>query len=518
MTRTAIVINIPCQGNGAKMSQKLLNALSKKTNVTLTENGAVTNKTTNSFVLDLFSQIGAYRTGAKAQNRIAELRKAYGENPLLTLKTVFYARDVRGGKGERETFRVFLKALVDIDPDSVAKNLALVPEYGRWDDLFVLKGTVLESNVVALIKDQLMKDIASNKPSLMAKWLPSINTSSAQTRALAKWLVGKLPVSPVVYRKTLSKLREKIRVLEALISRKKWDKVNYEQVPSNASLKYRKAFKRNDGERYKNYLASVEKGEKKINATTLFPYDLISKVLQKRGYGSIYMDATERKSLDLLWKNLPDFFKDKKEDSLVVVDVSGSMYSGGPPIPLHVSISLGIYVAERNKGVWQDRFMTFSNTPELVKLSGVDIVDKVNNVFHSSMGYNTDIEAVFNLILDTAIKSKLTQDDMVKRLYIVSDMEFDAAQASRGKAQKTLFRSIKDKFKAHGFEMPELIFWNVAARNVQFPMSLDDRGFLNVSGCSPEIFMSLLGKKHVSAYDLMLDRLNSPRYDAIVLA
>lgn len=493
------------------MSSNLLNALNKATNIAYTENGAKSNKTTNSAVLDLFSQISAYRTGAGASARIQALRRAYGEDALLTLKCLFYSRDIRGGQGERETFRVFMKELVKINISTVMKNLHLIPEYGRWDDVFELVGLDknLDARIVSLVAEQIHKDLSSERPSLLGKWMPSINTSSSETKKLAKWLCNQLGWREKQYRKNLSLLRSRIKVLEAIISRNKWDSVVYEGVPSNASLKYRKAFKKHDTERYAAYIASVQKGEKKINAATLFPYDIVKKSLSGEGVNV----------LDALWNNLPNFYGEHTENALVVVDVSGSMYGcygseKNSVLPIYVSISLGLYLAERNKSIWHNRFITFTTNPKLQKIQGVNIHDKIKNLAAAEWGGSTNVEAVFRLILNTAVANNLTQADMPARLYIISDMEFNAAT---GSSRNTLFRGIQKEYESKGYQMPQLVFWNVSARNEQFPMSMDDRGFVNVSGCSPSIVKNLLGRTNTTAYDLMVETLNSDRYKAVEL-
>lgn len=493
------------------MKNSLLAALNKATNVTRTENGAITNKSTNSCVLDLFSQIGAYRSsGVAPKSRISEFRKSLGEDKLLTTKMLFWVRDVRGGQGERNVFRTFLVELASEFPEIVLKNLENIPFYGRWDDLFCLKGTSLENEMVALIKRQLNEDLKTDKPSLLGKWMPSINTSSKATVELAEWFRRKLLLSASSYRKMLTSLRKKIRVVEAQISRNKWSEVDYEKVPANASLKYRSAFKKHDPTRYNTFLNKVERGEAKINAATLYPYDISYRVLTSM--------SSERKALELLWKALPDYYNGVEENALVVCDTSGSMswvtLENSKARPLDVALSLAVYIAERNKGIWHNQFMTFNTKPSLVKLKGLNLADKLTDIMAAGVGGSTDIQAVFDLILDKSIENNLTNEDLPKRIYIISDMEFNACTT---KNSKTLFRNIQERYTENGYTMPQLVFWQVAARNVQFPMSLDDRGFLNVSGCNPSILKSLLKGDNSNAYQAMLDVLNDPRYNRVVI-
>jgi len=494
------------------MSKRLLKALEADTNFTLTENLATARATTNSELLNFFSVAGALRTRDEA-DIVRLFDKAFAENPRFALKALFYFRDIRGGQGERRTFRAILKYLATslTTKTWLAKNLHLIPEYGRWDDLFVLFDTGVETSVLDLIKRQLRADSKAENPSLLYKWLPSENASSKETKRRAYKIMKYLGTSPRTYRKSLAHNRERINVLERTLSANKWDRVTYEHVPSQANLLYRKAFKRHDGDRYTAFLEAVKKGEKTIKAGVLYPYDIVVKCFAG--------DYDSRKTLDALWNALPDYLAGTQENSLVVADVSGSM-SG---LPMAVSISLAIYTAERNNGPFKNRFITFSARPELQKVTGTNIYSKVDNLSRAHWDANTNVEAVFNLILDTAVRNKISNDDMVRKIYIVSDMEFDAAAGtfpqsyswSRGDAPnvpKTLFKTIADKYKRAGYTLPLLVFWNVNSRNDQFPMSLDDRGFLNVSGCSPSIFTGLIKSEFKDAYGFMIDTLNVPRY------
>lgn len=476
--------------------QKTMNATAR------TENGAVSNLTTNSSLLDLFSQIGALRTGSGARSRIAQFDRAVSEDNLLALKILFHARDIRGGSQERETFRIFYKHLATTRPEMAAKNLHLIPEYGRWDDLWCLLDTSLKSQVIGLIKNQLISDAKSEKPSLMAKWLPSENTSSNATCKLATLIRKELGLSSRDYRKVLSNLRSKINIVEKSMSQRKWDKIVYEHVPSRASMKYRKAFKKHDGKRYDAFLTAVMNGEKKIHAGALFPYEIVEKVLT----------TGQNETLEALWKNLPNYFGENADDSLVVADVSGSMYG----TPLYVSISLAMYMAERNKGIWNGKFITFSSDPTFNMVTGKTLFDKVTSLSRAQWGMSTDIEKVFDMILKAAKDAKLSNDEIVKKIFIISDMEFNAARGHRSD-HKTLFRTISDKYQKAGYTLPTLVFWNVRSAREQFPMSLDDTNFQMVSGCSPSILQYMFTNKNESAYEKMMTVLSSERYSAITL-
>lgn len=490
---------------------KFINAVSQETNYAVTENGALARATTQSRVLDFFAQGGAVRNRADAEI-IRLFDRALSEDALLATKAMFYFRDVRGGQGERVAFRKFLHHLGTVRPDIVRANLGFIPHFGRWDDLYALVGTEVEAEAFALMKMQFDIDVASEKPaSLLGKWLKSENTSSKASRELGRKTRKAFDMEPRAYRKALSSLRRKLAIVERQLSSNEWGAINYEHLPSNAGKVYRKAFIRHDGARYREYIGAVAKGEAKINVKDLFPYEIVREAYKFNPFDGA--DAVERKALDVSWKNLPNYFENVSDNGIVVADVSGSMYG----LPIQIAISLAIYCAERNKGPFQDKFITFSNQPQLQTVEGSDIVQKVNNLNNAHWDMNTNVEAVFNLILATALKHNLSQDDLPGKLYIVSDMEFDACASRGGRIGKTLFENIKDRFERHGYKMPLLVFWNVNARNEQFPMSMDERGFQLVSGASPSVIRFLTTGTALSAYDLMLEVLNSERYANLVV-
>jgi len=487
----------------------LLEAIEEHTNVAYTENGARAFATTQNSVLDYFSQGGAIRS--LDDGGISSLvAPAWNDDPELTLKAIFYFRDVRGGQGQRDAFRKQLLWLSNIEPDVVIKNIGNIPEYGRWDDVVSLidsDNIAVRRYVIETIKNQLTDDMnnydANKSISLLAKWLPSENASSPKTKKLAKKIRAGLDISSIEYRKLLSKLRKRLKLVEQDISSKKWSNIDYKSVPSNAMLKYRSAFYRNDERRFSDYIDSVNKGNASIHAGTLYPYEIVGKIL------SHSIDDTMAQAM---WDNLPDYIDGGKENSIAVVDTSGSMNVAGG-VPMQVALSIGLYMAERADGPYKDHFITFSKQPDLQKVVGNNITSKVMAMKMANWDFNTDIKAVFDLILNAAIKNGIDNSGMVEKVYIISDMEFDSCASTDD--DHTLFQVIKKEFEDAGYKMPLLVFWNVNAANKQFPMKIDDRGFINVSGFSPSILKSLLGSEIVSPYDTMLEVLNSDRYKQI---
>lgn len=473
----------------------------KQGQLKFTENGQMAYNTTNSNLLDLFGTIGALRTRDKAEIE-DKFARAFAEDALLATKMLFYAGDIRGlGLGERRTFRICLKWLAMNYPDIVRKNITAIPMFNRWDSIFELVGTPCEEDMWRVIDKQLQKDVsqasAGESCSLLAKWMPSENASSKATKALALKAIKALRITPRVYRKVLSNLRGYIDVTETKMSQNEWNSINYEAVPSVAMKNYQKAFARRDALRYQEYLASVNKGEKKINSSTLYPYDLVEQYMNYRNGGP----ATEAQ-----WKALPNYVSGEN-NVLVMADVSGSM-SGRP---MATSVGLAIYFAERNKGAYHNLYMTFTDQPRFVSIKeGATLRENVRFVEQAGVGYNTNLEAAFNEILKMAVQNSLRNEELPKALLIVSDMEIDYVVSRDG---LDFVEIMKKRFAQHGYKMPKLIMWNVDSRQDTFLTQGDD--VLQVSGQSTNTFKSILSSINYSAYELMLKVLNDELYSCI---
>ena len=481
--------------------KNFLDALKEEANKTLTENLAVTYRSSGSECVDLFASIGALRSAHEGEI-VRRFIKAWADDRNTAMKILFYARDIRGGLGERRVFRVILSALAALEPESVRKNIALIPEYGRWDDLLDLLGTPCEADALALIREQLSADLAAleagEQVSLMAKWLPSVNASSEETRQQAQVIAAAVGMNSAQYRKTLSALRAEIKIIENNLREKDYT-FDYAKQPSKAMFKYRKAFNRNDGVRYSTYLNSVEKGEATLHTGTLMPYELVRSAMGGP-------DKAERKSLDVTWKALEDFTDGR--NALVVVDGSGSMYGYGNPRPIDIALSLGIYFAERNTGQFRNHFITFSMNPKLVEIKGEDFTDRVRYCEAFNEAANTNIQKVFELILQTAVNNHMPQSEMPETLYIISDMEFDYCTRDAG---MTNFAYAKGLYAARGYKLPQVVFWNVQSRQEQVPVKMNEQGVALVSGCSPRIF-SMVMQNELDPYKFMMNILGSERY------
>ena len=472
----------------AKASTGLfIDKLHENTHKTTTENGAVTLSDSGSALLNFYAQAGAMR---KNPDKALELfKKAFGEDRQSAIRILFYLRDVRGGQGERDLFRKCLEWIGVNHVEVFEQIIQHVSEYGRWDDLFFDNEEAIEH--IAL---QLKQDTDSETPSLLAKWMPTINASSKVTRAKARWFAEALGMSDIQYRHTIRNIRKVIKTVEEKMSAKQWEDVDYSSVPSQASRIYRNAFRKHDEARYDAFIGKAEKGEVKINASTLYPYQI---------YESVQRDYS--KTLEALWNQLPDYTMGK--NALVVADVSGSMCG----TPMSVSVSLALYFAERNQGYFEDTFISFSGNPTLQKVRGATLQERMHNLEQTEWDMNTDLQAVFDLVLDTAVDNNIDESEMPETIYIISDMEFDSACDSH-----TNMEVIKAKYLEAGFKCPNLVFWNVDARSGEnLPARHNEQGVALVSGLSPVVFKMAVENK--SSIEVMEDTINSERYARIII-
>ena len=462
----------------------------------VTENGMATNSSSLNACVDLFFNIGAMR-GQDKQRLIATFSKAFNEDPKRAMKLLFWARDVRGGAGERQVFKDILVYLAENHDLVLKPNLHLISEYGRWDDLLALTGTYLEKYAFTLISDALI-----NENGLCAKWMPRKGPIAEKLRKFTG-------MSPKQYRKSLVGLTN---VVETKMCAKDWNSIDFGKLPSVASARYQKAFGKNAYESYSAYIASLVKGEAKINAGAVYPYDVITSL--ERGNATV---ANEQ------WKALPNYLEGANDMILPVVDVSGSMSTpaGGSKTVtcMNVAISLGLYISERNEGPFKDAFITFSSKPQLQVLSG-SLNDRYTQMSDSDWGMSTDLEATFKLILDQATKHKLSQDKMPNKILILSDMEFNSA-TGKGYGREshwnpTAQQMIETLYADAGYKVPQIVYWNIQSRNGGVPVAFDAKGTALVSGFSPAIMTSLLGGDIESPQQIMDKTILSERYAPIV--
>lgn len=515
-----------------KKQRKMIDELKKEllkeeNNVNITENGAVMYKTTGKSLLDLYWKSPSMRAikpdDLKKDNLDGELFKAYNENRELFLKFLFYLRDIRGGMGERNSFRNYYLWLLSTDPKNAVNLLPLVPEYGRWDDLvWILCNYCFEDadyirfSIAKLIGKQLQKDIENypNNLSLLGKWLPSINAgkeSKSEAKKLIFWLNNAgYPMHEAEYRKVLSKLRKGLKIVETDVAAKTYGNINYEAVPSVANTYYSNLFLKYDTERRRKFLEALANGEKKINASAVFPHDIYKNV----SYYSNEVNATYEE----MWKALPNFVNSDSK-TLVVRDGSGSMETNIPnsnTTALNVASALCVYFSEKLTGEFKDKFITFSSHPELVDLSKCkSLYEKKKMLRNFNDCSNTDIEKTFMLVLDTAVNNNMKQEDLPDQLLIVSDMEFDGAttRSYYGNSQN-LFSTINKRFNEKGYKMPKLVFWNVNSRTNSFPLTQNENGVILVSGYSVSNCKMVLGGE-LDPFKALCEQLMNKRYEPI---
>ena len=503
---------------------ELQSILEEDGNVAVTEKGAVGYRTTGKPLLDLHFSVSSLRNLSEAQIA-ARFAKAFFQDKLLAVKWLFFVADVREGMGERRLLRAVLQYLAYTEPEIAKAILPFIPEYSRFDNLLPLLDTPLQTDVVALYKAQIDKDVAdmqNGKPvSLCAKWLPSATATSATTKRYAKLLIQGFGVTAKQYRKTLSALRAHLDVVEVKMSKKAWGEIDYEHVPSKANLLYEDAFLRNDNARRAKYLLDLSKGEAKINASVLYPHDVLVKYTQSNCW--TLQVAKTNPTLEALWKSLPDFVQGD-DKTLCVCDGSGSMtirIGKTNVAAMHVATALSIYFAERASGAFQDKYITFSENPQLVDLSkGKTLHDKIGIALSHDEVANTNIEAVFDLILLTAVKNNMKQSELPKNLLILSDMEFDQCATSTHYGEpnawqyKKLFAELAERYAQYGYRLPRLVFWNICSRTGAIPIKENDLGVALVSGFSPTVMSMVLSGK-LDPYDCLLEQLSKPRYDAV---
>ena len=473
----------------------------------LTDNGATAYATTGKAILDFYFKLSTYRS-ADINDIMDDFARAYYENPLLAIKCLFFVGDIRGGAGERNAFRSAMMWLAEYKPHICRAVLELVPEYNRWNSLLPLLDTQVCEDVCKLMKKQIVEDIIAMERhggiSLCAKWMPSENASSLTTKRYARMLINYFGWAPSRYRKNLSALRKYLDIVEVKMSAKKWDKINYETVPSKANLIYAKAFLRNDNERRRKYLLSLINRETKINAGVLQPHEIVSK------YG-IWSVGNYDETLEQLWANLPHV---NLHNVLVVRDGSGSMTTriSGNTTCLDVSTALAIYMADHNSGDWKGKFVTFSSSPAVVDLSNCESLrDKLKRTSLENDCSNTNIYKTMRLVLDTATQNHISQEDMPELICILSDMEFDPYWFN---FKKSLFEMITDEFEAAGYKMPRICFWNINANGAKVPLQQNDFGLILCSGFSAQI-MKMFMSGELDPYKVLLDTLSTDRYAAV---
>lgn len=464
-----------------KIKMSFRNSLLSQPLPARTENGMASFVSTNDPVVDLFYHIGAMR----GKNVLPLFHKAFNTDPILATKVALWARDIRGGAGERQLFRDILLYLEEKDPALAKRIIPKIPELGRWDDLLVFQSDDLK--VAAYLK--IYFELTQGKNGLLAKWMPRQGPQAVEIRNTFGW-------SPKRWRKTLVSLSSTV---EQQMCAKDWNEINFDHVPSVAASRYQKAFKRNAKAAYETYVTGLKTGVRKINAGAVYPYDITKNLT----HGNELVAQAQ-------WDALPNFVG--KQKYLPMVDVSGSMsgYNLGPNLTaLDVAVALGLYFADKNTGSFKDVFCEFSSTASLHVLQG-NLLAKFTQLRRMHWGMSTNLHGAFEAVLRHATINDISDEDMPEGILIFSDMQFNNCVSY----DDTAYQMICRKYQNAGYSVPKVIFWNIASRNVDnAPVAFNQKGVALVSGYSPAVFKSIASGKYVSPRDIMLETINKPRYE-----
>lgn len=457
-----------------------------KQNEAKTANGADTHSTTFNSVLDLYFVAGASRS--MSDNVIINMfDSALKENSLLTMRLLFWARDVRQGAGERRFFNICLKHLKNSNPELILKNIHLISEFGKWSDMFELI-TINSNDILTKATIDTIKKGIDVKNGLLAKWMP-------RKGPLANFFRKQFNYTPKEYRKLIVELSDTV---EQDMCAKNWTAIEYSHVPSIAMNKYRTSFIKRDENRFREFIDTVTKGEAKINAGVLYPHQL---------YQAWYK-GQDTKAIEAQWYALPNYLEGSKQRIMPVCDVSASMFSD---VAIDMSVALGLYISERNEGAFRDAFITFHEKPEMIYLKG-SFSERLTQLRKSPWGGSTNIQATFELLLNKAKKYNLSEEDMPSTLLIISDMEFNSAGRGR-----TNLEAIREMYEKSGYSMPNLVFWNVRGRMNNNPAKAGEIGIGLVSGASGNTVEAVLQGEDFTPMGLMLRKLDSERYSVITV-
>lgn len=481
-----------------------------------TKNGAVTNSTSHNFCVDLFFLAGACRNeDVKAIENV--ITKAYAQDRLKTLKIIFWASDIRQGAGERRFFKVALNWLNKNHPEDIQNNISLIPEFSRWDVIFDLAN---ENQLVFSYILSVLTNPEHPQRALLCKWLPrksKVTDKSKETKkrgnvetttvtrksrilynGLASKLIKALKVTPKEYRKALV---EGCKTVEQQMCSKKWNEIEYSKVPSVAINKYNKAWYRNDEKRFTKYIEDVKAGKSKINASAIFPHDIIKDALYTTGWSMSIKGLNDAQIAQ--WNALPNWLGDSVNSLIPVCDTSGSMYG----LPIQICLALGLYISERNQGPFKDAFITFSQNPKMQILKG-DINQRLSQLVHAEWGQNTNLTGVFELILRKAKEVNLSEEMMPKTILVISDMEFDCC------GNLTNYEMIKKAYNVSGYQCPQIAFWNVNGRAGNVPVTVNKQGVALVSGASPSVIKAVLTNQ-LNPVNIMDSIIETERYSVI---
>lgn len=504
----------------------LLNLMKYENNKTRGENGEIGYKSTLHDLLDYFSRVGNMRYDS--QLNIEHLfNKAYSQDNELAMRALFYTRDIKQGLGEKRVSEILFKNLIKTNENLFIAIVPLIPVYGSFNDLRKLagdknvKGKSLEA-ILSEMKKYLELDWENLQKgesiSLAAKWMPTVGNKSEKHKIALKRFLQYAQMSEKEYRKSISALRKELNLVETLLTEGKTSEINYSHVPSQAFKKYTKAFFRNDENRFKEFLEAANKGEVKVNAGTIQAQQLVVPYIKSicNYWGDTRL--TLDKAIEAQWKNLPKL--NSKIKALPMVDVSGSM-SG---TPMEVAISLGLYLAENNDGTFKDHILSFTDEPHLIHVPAKQsLMTRITSLFKEGVGYSTDLEKAFNLVLDTAVKLNLPQNELPEMIIVFTDGQMNSMcrDLKVNGNNASFFNKMKKRFEDKGYVMPHLVWWNIAKNSDNvLPVVKDDENTSLISGYSQTLFKYIfeLDIENIASFtpeNLMLNVLKSERYDEV---
>lgn len=446
-------------------------------------------------------------------------QKSITEDIIDTFVIAFNVRDVRGGKGERSIGNAMMTFLAIFHSEKFLKVLHLIPEYGRWEDLLCFFPRVnpginseVSEHAVSIVCNQILQDLSDmneGKPiSLAAKWMPTENDSMDRKFHLVNIICKKLGITPKQYRtEYIGPLRKYLNIVERLMCEKRWEDIDFSKVPSCAMKKLKKAFEKNAPEFFNGWKMRLSSGEVKINAKVLFPHEIIREI-RKKGV------TEEDQVLISQWEVMEEEIRKLGilENALVVVDNSGSMTDNNY-LPADIAYAMGILISSVVKGDFRNNIISFNDDPVFFEIPDGNIYKKYSEICQSPVGYSTNLEKTFDLILRKAKMHKLKEEDMPKKIFIVSDMQFNSIGG--GYLDTTNFEAIEEKYSKSGYTRPQIYFWNVNGNINDFPVSTDDNGTCMISGASPSVLKTVLRCSEISPIPILRETLDDDRYEMV---
>ena len=481
----------------------------------LNEKDALSHGTTGDPRVDLF-----YKTvrGLDKERLGMYLEASWRFSPLDTLKILFFTRDTRGrGKGEKKLFYDGMAWLMKKSLLVTEENIIDIPFYGYFKDWLVcfsdtpLEGTMLDMLAAQLSEDWETIETRGKQLSLAWKWTPSENSSFDKKYKLVNKLCTRMHISKKEYRNRATVARKLLNVVEQLMCGRMWEDICFEKVSSVAMNRYKKSFSKHCTERWSKYIERVQKGETKMNVSQLMPNDITSQYSFEYYTESI----TPQKDVEAQWTAYMTHIQKEvvwKENVLVVLDVSASMFGGESGTPIQVGMALTLIASELCQGPMKNKFMPFSKTAQFVKICGDSLAEKLCSIIATAEVANTNFQAVFDCILNAYEMWSVPTEHEITKLLVITDGQWDMMTDH---SSVTHFEAAVSKYEKAGRRFPQILFWNVAARTLDFPTVADQPNTALMSGYSADMMKLIVDGEDVSPIGMLLKAIQDPRYDRI---